>query len=747
MTNVTVLQGTFEKNVYTWTSYGENNLIQFKDLDYSDLSEYEKIVIPVSNWSDCNLKCVIRVKNDEGSGTTDYIRSLFSPYPPLKELELGSFENKGGTKITKKQLQNVESVFFGGASSNGSATIGQIYLTKQLDWDENGQITILPQDINCDGRVTKNGTNFKFAGQFATVTIDFIGDGISAKKLASASSSENNSGFNIFYCIDDNYKNDKLSTSELDDSNVIRVKYAYQKEQPANVDVTIDKFVLEYKDPITVTLNADPGTIDGKSSKTIKYCETPITLPAATPNATTQVFNAWRYIDNKGNGSHVGNAGDKYTPTGNITLTAHYTNKTLYYNNELGNCLGDYTKTVPTNTVFTDKYTINKDTQKEFTFKCNRPQSEALNAFWYGWILWAKPSSATGNVNDKPFYFWTNAQDTRFATDANTGIWDKSISSDIKISRDGKLYDMTPDERNTYLSDMGNSAQVTVKVAYFDNTIRMYAVMKSRDGARTYVQAYEYKDKGAYINNATSIDVYFSVDHAYLTNFIYDKAVVDLVTATGLKDTESTGNGTVNIYTIEGYDIHNPAKVGKGESVVFEAIPDAGCKFTKWGGSGYTDNPRTVPMTENKFPSATFVKALETITVDKNIREYGIYVPEGAKNAENGTIPVIISLHGRDGKVDPVNGENPNFNSIAKTNNIIVVYPQGRNAADADKYTGFETGWNNGFAGTTGWEATGKENGDTRFIEELVKEIKTKYPQANPKRFYLCGFSMGGMMT
>lgn len=175
MTNVYVLQGTFEKNVYTWTSYSNKNLIQFKDLDNSDLSEYEKIVVPVSNWSIGVLRCVIRVKNDEGSGTTDYIRSLFSPDPPLKELELGSFENKDGTKITKKQLKNVESVFFGGADANGSATIGQIYLTKQLDWDENGQITILPQDINCDGRVTKNGSSFKFNQQYATVTIDFIG--------------------------------------------------------------------------------------------------------------------------------------------------------------------------------------------------------------------------------------------------------------------------------------------------------------------------------------------------------------------------------------------------------------------------------------------------------------------------------------------------------------------------------------------------------------------------------------------
>ena len=743
MTNVEVAtpNGKFENYVYTWTG-NASNLIRFKDLDNSDLSEYEKIVVPVSNWSSGVLRCVIKVKN-EGGGTTDYTWTLYSKNssstPALKELELlgGSFENSG-TKITKEQLQKVESVFFGGADSKGSATIGQIYLTKQLDWDENGKITIYPQDINCGSNVTKNGSSFTFSKQDASVTIDFIGDGISAKKLASASSSKPNPGFNIYYSIDDNYGNDQSSTSQLGESNVKKVKYACNTNPTT---ITITNFVLEYKDPITVTLNAGKGTINGSSTKTIKYCETPITLPAATPNdATTYVFNAWR------NNGHVGNAGDKYTPTGDVTLTAHYTNKNLYYTTENGNCLGDDTKTVPTNTVFTPKYSIYKDTQREFTFICNRPQAEALNKLWYGWVLWAKPSSATGNVNDKPFYFWTNAQDTRYATDANTGIWDKSISSDIKISRDGKLYDMTPEERNTYLSDMGNSAQVTVKVAYFDNTIRMYAVMKSSDGARTYVQAYEYKGKEAYINNAASIDVYFSVDHAYLTKFIYDKAAVNLVQAIGNKDSESTGDGTVNIYTLEGYNIHNPANVGKGESVVFEAIPDAKSKFTKWGGSGITQNPRILEMNESKYPSATFVtKGLETITVDNNIRKYGIYVPDGVKNAATGTIPVIISLHGRDGNVDPVNGEAPNFNSIANTNNIIVVYPQGRHGDG--QYTGFETGWNKGFEKTTGWEATGKKNGDTRFIEELVKEIKTKYPQADPERFYLCGFSMGGMMT
>ena len=307
---------------------------------------------------------------------------------------------------------------------------------------------------------------------------------------------------------------------------------------------------------------------------------------------------------------------------------------------------------------------------------------------------------------------------------------------------------MTEDERNKYLTDMMHDAKVSVKVAYFDNTIRMYAVIKSSDETRTYVQAYEYKDKGTYINNATSIDVYFSVDHAYLTNFI-DKYAVSIVTATGNVDSGTTGTGTVKIYTTEGYDIKNPAKVGKGDKVVFEAVPEYGSEFSKWT-SEITENPRTLQMDNDGGPWAVFVKSngvKKTIMVDKNTREYYVYVPSKANVNTKESIPVIFSLHGRYNYADPSKDGKPNFNDIADANGIIVVYPQGRSGADKNKYTGYKDNWYDGFADCTGWEATGKENGDTRFIEKLVEQIKSDYPQANPKKFYLCGFSMGGMMT
>lgn len=81
-----------------------------------------------------------------------------------------------------------------------------------------------------------------------------------------------------------------------------------------------------------------------------------------------------------------------------------------------------------------------------------------------------------------------------------------------------------------------------------------------------------------------------------------------------------------------------------------------------------------------------------------------------------------------------------------------MVYPQGRNGGSDQDKKDYPGDWYNAFGGGTGWEATGKENADTKFIKAIVDEIKTIYNSnsnisVDPKKFYLCGFSMGGMMT
>lgn len=141
-----------------------------------------------------------------------------------------------------------------------------------------------------------------------------------------------------------------------------------------------------------------------------------------------------------------------------------------------------------------------------------------------------------------------------------------------------------------------------------------------------------------------------------------------------------------------------------------------------------------------------------TITVDGKERRYWLYVP--ASVAGKIDVPVVFSLHGRGNNDKPEDTGKPIFTSLANEQGFIVVYPQGRNGTKADYPD--DGNWNNGFVGTTGWEATGKENADTKFIKALVDQIQSDYKtknatnnniSVNPKRFYLCGFSMGGMMT
>lgn len=143
------------------------------------------------------------------------------------------------------------------------------------------------------------------------------------------------------------------------------------------------------------------------------------------------------------------------------------------------------------------------------------------------------------------------------------------------------------------------------------------------------------------------------------------------------------------------------------------------------------------------------------ITVDGKTRKYWLYVPASLEGKEN--VPVVFSLHGRSNNDNPNQGGKPVFTSLANEKGFIVVYPQGRNAGDAQDikdYPGDD--WKKGFDDTTGWEATGKENADTKFIKALVDQIQSDYKTKNatnnnisvdPTKFYLCGFSMGGMMT
>lgn len=195
------------------------------------------------------------------------------------------------------------------------------------------------------------------------------------------------------------------------------------------------------------------------------------------------------------------------------------------------------------------------------------------------------------------------------------------------------------------------------------------------------------------------------------------------------------------------YDLTVAGKQYKGTSTAL-ICPVSASKLTIQNTSS-----SDISLAKIIYSSEKGINEEREIKVDGKTRKYWLYVPATLAGKEN--VPVVFSLHGRGNNDNPNEGGKPVFTSLAKEKNFIVVYPQGRNGTNKSDYPD-DGNWNNGFDKTTGWEATGKENADTKFIKALVEKIKSDYKTKNASnnnisvdstKFYLCGFSMGGMMT
>ncbi len=254
------------------------------------------------------------------------------------------------------------------------------------------------------------------------------------------------------------------------------------------------------------------------------------------------------------------------------------------------------------NTQYSLSYEIPNGRQQEFTFVNHSANSSVDN---YGWALWATNRERT---NDKrKDYFFMNLAPSIQMYDEESGALAEPEESSLYIKNGNDLEPLTDAQMQQFRNDMANGCYVSVKVANYDGIITVYSVMK-KDG-RVYVYATKY-DK--YDSSKGAINVFFTVDHALLTNFRAKNDVSTRKVSVGgisypTNTEERYKTCSVAITTLDGYDLPAGTAVGQGDTVTYHAIPGRKWEFVKWGNSGEYANPRNIVLAGvDIYPYADF---------------------------------------------------------------------------------------------------------------------------------------------
>ena len=126
------------------------------------------------------------------------------------------------------------------------------------------------------------------------------------------------------------------------------------------------------------------------------------------------------------------------------------------------------------------------------------------------------------------------------------------------------------------------------------------------------------------------------------------------------------------------------------------------------------------------FEGYSDIPEVYAIDVNGKTRTYWLYVPKDCSEST----PLVVAMHGAGGSSQD---QSPHFNEIADKEKFMVAYPQGLPINFAV------------FGGTVnGWDASGQENDDVRFIRALVEDAN-QHHTIDRNRVYACGFSNGGM--
>jgi polyhydroxybutyrate depolymerase len=127
-----------------------------------------------------------------------------------------------------------------------------------------------------------------------------------------------------------------------------------------------------------------------------------------------------------------------------------------------------------------------------------------------------------------------------------------------------------------------------------------------------------------------------------------------------------------------------------------------------------------------------------TLEFDGVERSYIAHVPDGAAIGAPLTLPVLVVLHGAGG--NGIKAETATaLSGYASTDNFIVVYPNGTQAADIPG----QLSWN---AGACCGAPVTNDVDDVGFIEAVLDDVEREYA-VDTERVFLAGFSNGGMLS
>lgn len=130
--------------------------------------------------------------------------------------------------------------------------------------------------------------------------------------------------------------------------------------------------------------------------------------------------------------------------------------------------------------------------------------------------------------------------------------------------------------------------------------------------------------------------------------------------------------------------------------------------------------------------SAAFAQfSNHTVDINGTSRQYRQYLPSGL-NTQTESVPLVIGLHGIGD--DMQNFSNVGFSLFADTARFICVFPQGEQNSFG------QNSWNNG----TILLSTAAD--DIGLLNKIIDDMHATY-NIDLSRVYVCGFSMGGIMT